>query len=354
MPQNKPLDPVVFAHERRRAGWRPMEQAYAEQDAYIAEAVSAAGPELGPQLEAELDASRQRRGLPQPGPGAEPFPRSHPVTTPRWVMRFDEANGALNQLFDRHLGTDLCAGHGGRLGMLRYQVLGAERYRNWVESYLLQDEEIWWAVSDFDGPEQHDRFARDLVLPTRADQYWLERQDNATVLTMHHSFRHPRVAESGAPSTIGVQWTLPDDPATGIIIDIGWDEKPAVLAREALWFGWRPGSQHAADAIHLEKLGTTVEAGAVVDHGGLLHAADAVTLASTAVTTRVEPLDAPLVCPDGPRILEVRQGAVDRSRGVWWNLLNTGWSTNFCLWTEGAMGYRFAVHLNRTDGADNG
>ena len=37
----------------------------------------------------------------------------------------------------------------------------------------------------------------------------------------------------------------------------------------------------------------------------------------------------PLVCPDGPRILETQTGDIDRSRGVWWNLFNTGWSTNF-------------------------
>ena len=51
---------------------------------------------------------------------------------------------------------------------------------------------------------------------------------------MHHGFRHHRQRETGVPETIGIAWTLPDHPDAAIVVDIGWDHKPASLARESL------------------------------------------------------------------------------------------------------------------------
>lgn len=349
LPSREALDPCSFAHERRRKAWEPLERAYAEQDAYLEEAVERAGEELSPLLKEALAETRSRRGLPQPGHHAEPCRRWEPITTPRWVIRFDPANGTLNQLFDRSLGVDLCSGvSGGRLGILRYEVLGAERFRNWQDTYLLQDEELWWAVEDFGGPQQDDRFPRDVVLPTRANDLWTERVDGATELTFHHCFRTPHHSKTGSPPKVGLRYRFPDDPQAAITIDIGWDEKPPALCRESFWFGWRQGSDQQPDTILLDKLGTTVDASSVVKHGGLLHAVEGVTMKSKGCATHMRPLDAPLLCPDGPRILETRQDPLNLQRGVWWNLLNTAWSTNFCFWTEGAMGFRFEVELRKS------
>ena len=121
-------------------------------------------------IQQELTLTQERRGLPRPGPQAQECDRWQPITTSRWVMRFDPANGVISQLYDRSRDIDVCAGApGGRIGMLRYHILGAERYRNWVETYLQPDEELWWAAEDFDGPQQDGVFDRDLILATRAN-----------------------------------------------------------------------------------------------------------------------------------------------------------------------------------------
>lgn len=341
LPDRRPLSPAEFAHERRRAAWQPLTQAYAEQDAFLDQAVAKTEGALRDTVTSELAASQAVRTLRQPGANAEVFDRWSAMVTPRWIVRIDPANGVLMQLLDRQRQVDL-AGPGGRLGILNYRVLGTDRFTKWVDEYLLRDELMWWAAEDFGRIDTEGRFPNDLDIPYRADQLWLEREATGTALLLHLMPRHVRVAETGAPRAVSVRWWLPDDPAAEIEIEIGWDDKPATLAPETMWLGWRP--QPTPSRVLVDKFGSQIDVASVVDDGGLLHAVNQVTLEG-AVPVQLTPLDGALVCPDGPRLLERRLGPPDLTRGTWFNLFNTGWSTNFGFWTEGAMGYRLRAGL---------
>ena len=61
---------------------------------------------------------------------------------------------------------------------------------------------------------------------------------------------------------------------------------------------------------------------------------------------RIETLDAPLVAPGTPLLLDFNNNQPDLTQGVHFNLYNNLWGTNFPMWFEDDCRLRFKVVMS--------
>ncbi len=112
---------------------------------------------------------------------------------------------------------------------------------------------------------------------------------------------------------------------------------------EALWLSFVPPQTEGAKWF-IEKLGQDVSPLDVVENGNRhLHACSRVRMESDDLVMTIESLDAPLVAPGQPSLLDFNNNQPDMSQGVHFNLYNNVWGTNFPMWLEDDCRFRFRL-----------
>jgi len=143
------------------------------------------------------------------------------------------------------------------------------------------------------------------------------------------------------PESIFVEYTI---PATGNSIDLAvtLKNKPAVRLPESYMVSFVPS---AILKILADKMGFPVDVTDVVKGGNRqMHAIDNhIDIVTTTGTIRITSLDAPLVNIGTPRMLNYSKTLPDITGGVHFNLVNNLWGTNFTMWWEGTLTYRFKI-----------
>lgn len=164
----------------------------------------------------------------------------------------------------------------------------------------------------------------------------------------------PARTRSGAPEVVVLTLTdiTPIEGPSTLGLELRWEDKPANRLPEATWLGVRP---MVADpnAMVLDKLGQEVSPVDVVPRGGRhLHAVgEGVRWPDPDGTLALRTLDAPLVAPGHPRLLDPDPGPLALDEGVWVCLHDNVWGTNFPMWSEARARFRF--ELSWTPVADN-
>ena len=140
----------------------------------------------------------------------------------------------------------------------------------------------------------------------------------------------------GAP---GEMATILDFDKDKIYVDFAWWNKPATRVAESIWLGFCTMDSN----IILHKTGQWIDPADVVDFGNRgLHAVE------HGVRTGdmdIETLDAALVAPGVPSIINFDNAQPDLSKGVYFNLFNNCWGTNFRMWSDDDARYRFVISL---------
>jgi hypothetical protein len=133
--------------------------------------------------------------------------------------------------------------------------------------------------------------------------------------------------------------------ATGAIeINVQWFDKPACRLPEAFWFTLRPITTASGTwAIH--KLGSQIDPTDVINKGArTLHGFDTgVSYQESAFQLKVDSLDAALVAPEKPSLLDFHNQLPDMTNGIHFNLFNNIWGTNFPMWFEDDARFRFLI-----------
>ncbi|MET0853347.1 MAG: DUF5054 domain-containing protein, partial [Microterricola sp.] len=256
-------------------------------------------------------------------------------------VRFGE-DGSISSLIDP-AGTEW-AGPEHRLAAYSYQTFDERDEARWMEEYSRNlDETAMWAVPDFRKPG----LAIAETLP-------------ATVFS-------PRVVsavrfDEGADTVFALRLALPDEaceawggardirlsyrfPAVGAIqITLDLAGKDASRLPEASWLGFRP--LPAPGPWRLNKLGSPVDPQAVVRNGNRsLHA---VTEASRGGERglALRPIDAALVAVGQPALMRFENAVAEPDDGMHVNLHNNIWGTNFTMWFDDALRFRFELELS--------
>jgi len=151
----------------------------------------------------------------------------------------------------------------------------------------------------------------------------------------------------GCPADFFLRYQL-KEPGSGLEIELQWFNKTACRMPEAIWFSFVPALQ-GSDSLEIEKLGEWLSPLNVVENGNRhLHATSGrVIFHLHNGDLSIHSLDAPLVAPGKPSLLDFNNDFPDLSAGLHFNLLNNLWGTNFPMWFEEDCRFRFQLKFAR-------
>jgi hypothetical protein len=326
---------------RRTAACKRFEASWAEQRAYITQAVEALGSgplagEAKERLNALTPAKPSRRGMRRVAVPEDTMETAH------FEIAFDPA-GAICHLRDMKTGRRWAdARH--TLGLFRYETFSAADYARFGRQYIRnwphpQD----WAIKDFTKPGMEATGVEHaLYLPI------LERASHQSTRAGDHfllELRMPDVPASayGCPRQLVVELLLPAErPEMNIAVQ--WFHKQACRLPEAIWYTFNPRVAHP-DGWALDKMGEPISPLDVVRDGGRkLHAIDSgVYYAGDDGACRILSADAPLVAPGEPALLQFDNRQPPLRKGMHFNLYNNIWGTNFPMWYDEDAAFMFRV-----------
>ncbi len=370
--------PSLRAEDRTRA----YEASWVEQRAYVDAAVTAIDSE-GLRRAARSTLDVLRSALPAWSSGPE-VTGGAVVRLGCWDLAVEPVRGALTHLVDRVSGRALAdASH--PVALLAHQVFSQADYERFWTGYVRSaPDDEWWAREDN---------LKSGIDAAGAVSAWWEAEDaevhvgepwstRAGLGGLGAEARHPSaspppgpgggaepvvaeavvvelrmptaaVTRSGAPEVVLLTLTdvsPPEGPST-LGLELRWNDKPANRLPEATWLGIRPAVDEP-EAMVLDKLGQDVSPLDVVAGGGQhLHAVgEGVRWPGADGTVGLRTLDAPLVAPGRPRLLDPGPEPPDVAQGVWVCLHDNVWGTNFPMWSEGRA--RFRLELSWTPAPD--
>lgn len=352
LPDRTRWDRAGLAELRATPEGRAYEASWAEQRAYVDDAVAAI----------ESDGLRKAaaatlRALDDPVPPRLPGPVVEPgavVALGDWEVAVCSDTGAIVHLVDTVTGHVLAdAAH--PLAVLGHQAFSEADYqRRWDTYVRSRPEDDWWAVEDnlkpgIDAAGARSAWWAPSSVAVHRGEGLAGRPDEALVVVLE--LPADAVDRSGAPARVELHLT-DTSPATGpsrLGLELRWDAKPANRLPEATWLAFRPRCADP-EAMVLDKLGQEVSPLDVVPGGARqLHAVgEGVRWPGPDGVVALHTLDAPLVAlasppDDRPALLDFRRDQPDLAAGVWICLHDNLWGTNFPMWTEGPARFRLTL-----------
>ena len=315
------------------------ERSWAEQRAHVERALAALSPARRREAEAVLAGCEPPNDKGAAATAEIDCETEHSVGAYR--VRFG-ADGSLVSLVDAS-GTQW-AGAEHRLAAYGYQTFDERDEARWLDEYgRNRDENGMWSIPDFSKPGLSiaATLPGTLFTPTIVAA---ERHDEAAATVVTLTLDLPTAASEtwGAPRDIRLSYRFPLEAGPiGITLDLC--DKDASRLPEASWLGFRPRT--APGDWTLTKLGSRVDPQSVVRNGNRsMHAVSAVTHTAERTVT-VRPLDAALVAVGQPALLRFTNNVPDPDEGFQVNLHNNVWGTNFTMWVEDDLRFRFELEL---------
>ncbi|MBV6437431.1 MAG: hypothetical protein AELANPGJ_02715 [Anaerolineae bacterium] len=329
---------AVLAEKRADPMFQHFEASWTEQRSYITDALKTLdGTALQAAAEAELEAIKPRR----PDLFGYRAAPSSTFQTDQWSVGVDEKTGALNTLILKPAQHTL-ADSTHPIGLVTYETFSSADYDRYWHQYIRDREHgsvRVWAHPDNTKPglrvDAHGSWH------PRVEGIWTREDSDTTHILVETSFADD-CRQIGAPSVLTLEYVV--DADGGITLDVQWFGKPACRLPEAFWLTVLPvDSGEGAWAIH--KLGGEIDPMQVISGGArTLHGFNgAVTHHGPKATTRISSLDAVLVAPGRPSLLDFHNRLPDMSGGVHFNLYNNVWGTNFPMWFEDDARFRFVL-----------
>ena len=315
------------------------EASWAEQRRYLDDAVAALGDgapvEVTPRSREGLAAELDRIG-------AVPVAIGDPVIAGRWRLVVDPRSGAIAALEDD--AGSVLATRSNPLADVAYQTFDEGDYGRFYDRLVPVPEDEWWALLDNTKPGIDTAGAVSgwwRPSPTEV-RVGVDPDVGTTVVLVRLAFPAETTERFGAPPEAWTIVWLGDGPS--VPVELCWFDKPACRLPEATWWSANPP---VADSGRwtMDKLGQAVSPLDVVRHGGrALHAVGrGMAYDGPDGRVRLDTLDAPLVAPGRPCLLDADPPPPDLSGG-WHVLLHDNlWGTNFPMWNEGDATFRFSV-----------
>lgn len=221
-----------------------------------------------------------------------------------------------------------------KIGTFRYEVFGDNDinafYRGRYGKPAFHYE--WWAVEDQMKPGlekvQPDHYFCDGVIDTA--------YTDGKRLYLEYTTDYSAREKYGCPEKL----VLAVEPkADRVLFDFIWKNKPACRIPETLWLGFNL----TKPVTGISKLSQIINPLEVISKGNReLHATDGDVKFSDITLTTV---DAPLLAMEKPSIFAFYNQLPDVKKGVWFNLFNNQWGTNFPQWYEDDARFRFELKI---------
>lgn len=303
------------------------EQSWTEQRDYIDTAVSALDP---------VDRRAADLALADLAPSSPPPEPQSGATTLRdrgWMAELDPVTGDITRLVAP--GGVALVGMAGSLLGYRHESYDSAEVQRHLDSYLQHRAE--WAILDHDKPGL--AAAKTARTASFAPAYrGVDASGNIGVAEM------PADASEalGAPARVELCLRGLDDHRAEIALTLR--DKPANRMPEAGFLSLTPAS---TGSWTLRKMGLWNDNQNVVRRGGgQLQAVEAIRAAFGAGRLTVVPLDSALVAAAAAPFMPFQPDAPDYGAGLRFNLYNNKWGTNFPMWWEGTITFRWIVSLD--------
>lgn len=329
----------VLPEARRWPNFQTFEASWTEQRAYVDAALDAlAGSALKAEAEQRLEAIQARKADLADYEALE----SLRFETQRWIIELDPIQGALQYLEDRRSGR-LLADPDHPLGQFSYETFSAADYDRYWHQYIRDREHGGiriWAHPDNTKPglkvEAHQ------VWQPSVEAIYRHKDSDATSTHLLVALKLPAESQQiGAPKLIYLDYALEDSQ---LDLSLHWFDKVACRLPEAFWLSFSPLLPDGAN-WWIHKLGQRIDPGDVINKGArTLHGFDqGVSYSSEQFALYIDSLDAALVAPGAPALLNFHNQLPAISGGMHFNLYNNVWGTNFPMWFEDDALFRFVL-----------
>ncbi|MBO4945741.1 MAG: DUF5054 domain-containing protein [Muribaculaceae bacterium] len=233
---------------------------------------------------------------------------------------------------------------GGRVKLqgLIYQMLDKSDYDRFLDNYLRARYD--WALCDLSKIGLENSSAVSASIPANVVKREIKRNGDKKITRSELEFApQPGVDGRVFPARVLVETA---EYASGDKAEVTLTilDKPAVRLPEAYWFSINaPG----ITSIVAEKTGAEVDLMDVVEKGNRqMHGIDSyIDLLTSKDKIRVHSDEAFLVNVGRGNGLDYSTSKPDISGGIHFNLSNNLWNTNFSMWNEGSLTYRFTIDL---------
>ena len=335
---------AAFGSVRGRASFQRFQNSWVEKRAYPQEALNAL--EDLPQAQeafAHLQAIRpaepdlaQWTSLPDP---------VRERNLGGFNFSFDAATGALVSLKPQTAKLDWAA-PGQPLAWLRYQTFSAQDYERFFHQYILPSaQNNDWAIEDFTKPGLERAAPQSRFWQPQARESFTRQTNNDTRFLFHLTADPRSAREYGCPRDFWLQYLFnPERPV--VQVKLQWFHKSACRLPEAIWLSFIPPVA-CGDDWYIEKLGRELAPLDVVPDGNRhLHASGKyIRWNRQGSSLKIVSLDAPLVAPGRPSLLDFNNDLPQIEQGMHFNLLNNLWGTNFPMWFEEDCRFRFEISI---------
>lgn len=307
-------DMDLFLAARSTATFQKVEQSWKEIDQYIDQAI------------AYLPKNLQE----------EAWAKMKEIDTPQLPDLLNKAVSVENEVWT----SSLLKNDKLKIGGLFYQMYDSQDYEHYFENYMRA--RYGWALDDL-GKTGLDRSkAVNVSISAKVVKQTIQKERKGTRTVSELSFpAHDGVDKRVYPEKIVVN-TLAYKNGKRAEIELTVFHKPAVRLPEAYWLSFNTDN---LVSIVAEKTGAPVNLLDVVEKGNRqMHGIDRyVDLITLDGTIRIWSETAFLVNVGEAKGINYSTDYPDKSGGIHFNLNNNLWGTNFTMWNEGSLTYRFVI-----------
>lgn len=332
---------AAFSAARGKPNFQKFQSSWVEKRAYPQEAVNAL-EELPQAQEARKALDALRPSQPDLAGWTKIEEHGQIFEAAGWHLRFNPVTGALTSLISGD--SDWAAGQN-PLAWLRYQTFSVDDYERFFKQYIIPAQQNnGWAREDFTKPGMESAAPISCFWQPKVTECYTRKVVDETRFLFHLAGDPKSVEDYGCPRDFWLEYAFVTGQA--IQIELQWFNKSASRLPEALWFSFVPSLAGSGD-WRIDKLGQEVSPLDVVPFGNRhLHASGKyVRWSGERPKFEISSLDAPLVAPGRPSLLDFNNDQPDLSQGVHFNLLNNLWGTNFPMWFEEDCRFRFELRV---------
>jgi hypothetical protein len=330
---------------RKTDRFKQYEASWDEQRAYVDDALKGlAGSLLADEAKKRLESIQPKRPAKASYKPVADF--STRFENKHFDIGFDAGTGVIVYLRDKKQKRDWASPEN-LIGLFRYQSFSQADYDQFWQHYIVNKVKTRvWSVPDYTKPGMEAAGSVSQFWQPTLPALYTRRDKNGQTFLVELTPPDESFTQYGCPKIMTIEIQMPDDEAA-IHFNVQWFEKPASRLPEALWFSFAPKTSRSG-SWEMDKLGEWVSPLDVIRNGNRkLHAVDSgVYYADGRSRLAIETLDAALVAPGEPSLLDFNNRQPNLQKGMHFNLFNNVWGTNFPIWYDDDARFRFTLRFD--------
>jgi hypothetical protein len=328
--------PEDFKIARSKSNFRLMEQSWEEKREYINDSIAQLPDEKAFEAKEKIEALKP---VPVNKAHFSKIENHHiELDTQFYELKINPETGGIVKFKDKASGFDW-AKPDHPLCQFSYQTFSKPDFDRFQNQYLTN--KFLWALQDFgkEGIETAHPVSG-TWMPVLKESYLKKDNQGYTILLELAVTDNSGKLIGGSPEQISIELYLPSKKKE-LQVTLQWFNKPAYRLPEASWFSFIPPVKNGHWILN--KMGQPVNSEDVVKDGNRkLHAINYdVRFENSSNHCFIESMDAPLIAPGERTLLNFDNKLPEADQGVHFCLHNNVWGTNFMMWFEDDMKYRF-------------